>query len=374
MVNTCALYGSFTNANNWIGINYLVIVVGLSIVAVIYALSKLLPANTSAKLAGITKMEITQLTISAIIVAILVASASMVCSVSVSISSSISGNQYNPFVMATSYIGNLIYGKGIGLLTELYTLSITYTIYGNMMSGIGGAVSNLIPDLTKQIALGKASVSISPVIGYDAGIAFGVLAIALTGAFSPLVIISLGMLFLQYLLIPVIEYTAFTIVLPIAIAMRSLSFIGAGLRPAANAVLAIAIAMYLIYPMTVVFDSYAMSWIFSNQNPSYTFLSSTYTHPPPATPSFFSSTGLPSFDGLTSPSPASIFSSLSAGGFISVISFTEPLVIVNEMSELLFQAVFLFALNIAITIGFAMSLTNALTSGIEGVASFWSNI
>ena len=49
---------------------------------------------------------------------------------------------------------------------------------------------------------------------------------------------------------------------------------------------------------------------------------------------------------------------------------TEQLVI--NLSELVFQGVVLFAINVAITIGFAMGLTRALNAGVEGAGSFWS--
>ncbi|MEM3227858.1 MAG: hypothetical protein QXK65_02845 [Candidatus Micrarchaeaceae archaeon] len=374
VVNSCALYGSFTNANNWIGINYLVIIVGFSIVAVIYSLSRLLPAAARANMAGVTKVEITQLIISTVIIAVLIASSSAACSIAVAISQSVSGNSYTPFVLADSYIGNLIYNKGLAIYGQIYVLSITYDIYSKVLAAAGGLISSLIPGFGNLFEFSSPSISIKGIVGYDAAIGLGIFSTLLVVLFSPLVILAVGMLFIQYLAIPIIEYTMFTIVLPIAIAMRSLAFAGQGLRTASNAVLAIAVAAYLIYPVTIGFDSYVMSWLFSPSNPSYPFLESTYSHITTIPSTFFSTTGIPAFGSSTYPSISSVLSMLSASGFLSAISFSEPLTIVNEISELMFQAVLLFALNIAITIGFATSLANALNSGIGGAVSFWSNI
>ncbi|MGC8478593.1 MAG: hypothetical protein ACP5NE_01545 [Candidatus Micrarchaeia archaeon] len=375
MVNTCALYGSFTNANNWIGINVLVLIVGLSIVAAIYSLSRLLPSDTRAKVTGITKIEITQLIISAVIIASLIAASSTACDIAALISRSVTGTAYSPFVFADFYIGNLIYNKGLAIYAQIYTLSITYDIYSKVLGFAGSMIASLIPGVGELFKYSFGGIAtITGTLGYDAAIALGIFSTLLVVMFSPLVIIAVGMLFIQYLLLPVIQYTMFTIVLPIAIAMRSLSFTGAGLRSASNAVLAIAIAAYLVYPITVGFDAYTMNWLFSASNPTYTFLASTYSHNTAIPSTFLSTTGIPAFGSATYPSTGSILSMLSISGFLSAISFSEPLTIVNEVSELLFQSVVLFGLDIVITIGFASSLARALNSGIEGAASFWSNI
>jgi hypothetical protein len=374
MINSCALYGSFTNANNWIGINYLVIIVGFSIVAAIYSLSRLLPPNTREKMTGITKIEITQLMISAVIIAVLIASSSAMCSISTYISQSVTGQAYSPFIFADSYIGNLVFNKGLGIYGQIYALSISYDIYSKVIAFLGSAIVSNIPGLTSIFSRAAGPLNVTITLGYDASIGLGIFSTLLVALFSPLVILAVGMLFIQYLAIPIIEYTMFTIVLPISIAMRSIAFAGGGLRTASNSLLAIAIAAYLIYPATIGFDAYTMHWLFSSSNPTYTFLESTYSHPTAIPTTFLSTTGIPAFGSITTPSISSIWSTLSLTGFLSAISFSEPLTIVNEISELMFQAVLLFALNIAITIGFAISLTKALNSGIEGAASFWSNI
>jgi hypothetical protein len=43
----------------------------------------------------------------------------------------------------------------------------------------------------------------------------------------------------------------------------------------------------------------------------------------------------------------------------------------DDMSQFVFQAVLLFALNVSITVGLAMSLYKALRSGLGEAGRFW---
>jgi hypothetical protein len=72
MINTCALYGTATYTNSWIGINVLVLLVCLLIVAVIYSLSSIFPVMTKQKMVGAARSELTQILLSALIIAILI--------------------------------------------------------------------------------------------------------------------------------------------------------------------------------------------------------------------------------------------------------------------------------------------------------------
>ena len=90
--------------------------------------------------------------------------------------------------------------------------------------------------------------------------------------FSSVLLVMIGMLFVQWLSLPIIQAVAFTLMLPFALILRSIAFAssgGQGLRETANAILAIAIALYLIYPLMIMFNSYAISYIFSPANPLY---------------------------------------------------------------------------------------------------------
>jgi hypothetical protein len=44
------------------------------------------------------------------------------------------------------------------------------------------------------------------------------------------------------------------------------------------------------------------------------------------------------------------------------------------MSQFIFTAIFMFGINLAVTLGFAIGLAKGLNSGVEGAGSFWSSI
>jgi hypothetical protein len=285
----------------------------------------------------------------------------------------------SPFGFADYYVGNLALNTGLRLLTTIYSLGITYSIDARIFQALGTQLD--IPDLSViDTPIFEANVT----YGYDAGITYGIMADSFFAVLAPLVTLTVGMLFLQYLALPIIQYTAFVVLLPIAIALRSLSFTGGRLRSTANAVLAIAIALYIIYPLTIAFDSYAVSWIFSPSNPEYgctSCLGSTYALASLPT-SLFSNIPL---SGEVTLGPVSVplsvlsnFLGSSAGTYLSSLSppvmMSQMHTLITQISQFIFIAVVLFAVNISITIGFAMGLTRALDSGIEGAASFWSSL
>ena len=42
-INTCALYGATNYANSWIGINLLVVLVSMAVIALVYSFSRFMP-------------------------------------------------------------------------------------------------------------------------------------------------------------------------------------------------------------------------------------------------------------------------------------------------------------------------------------------
>jgi hypothetical protein len=384
IASTCAYGGGGSYVTGFLGINYIVILVSFMVLALIYMLGKLLPGATRGKLTEAARAEIPQLLISVIIIAALLATSQIACGVSTSMARSLipaagvpSG--LSPFGFADYYVGNLALNTGLRLLTTIYSLGITYSIDARIFQALGTQLD--IPDISViDTPIFEANVT----YGYDAGITYGIMADDFFAVLAPLVTLTVGMLFLQYLALPIIQYTAFVVLLPIAIALRSLSFTGGRLRSTANAVLAIAIALYIIYPLTIAFDSYAVSWIFSPSNPEYgctSCLGSTYALASLPT-SLFSNIPL---SGEVTLGPVSVplsvlsnFLGSSAGTYLTSLSppvmMSQLHTLITQISQFIFIAVVLFAVNISITIGFAMGLTRALDSGIEGAASFWSSL
>lgn len=382
--NTCSLFGGSSFASPWLSINILVILISFLAVALVYAASKLFSTALHSRIVGMLKSEVTQLVISIVIIAVLVAFSGVACNITASMSSSMVGTQSSlqPIPYAEYYIGNLSTNTGLKLLTYLYTVSISYTVDSQVLSKASEAFnSNLL-----TLDLLPVSASINE--GADLGIPYSLTADFYIDVFSPIVTIAIGALFIQWLALPVIAAVAFTVVLPVALIVRSIAYSGAGsygLRQAANAAIAICIAVYIIYPLTIALDSSITNWIFSQQNPSYMYLNSVLTFTTIPSSSFFSALGnatklsnanLPSNIGKTE-----ISSILSKSQSLGLKSLFEPWTvpqqaqyIINSVSQFLFVSIILFALNMAITLAFAQSLARALNSGLEGSNPFWSSL
>ena len=381
MLQTCALYGGSSYVNNWLPINFAVILAGIFVVTLVYMLSRFLPSSTKGKIVSVMRVELTQLFISVIIIVVLIFAASTVCTASVSISQHVTHTSESPFEYSDYYIGNLTLNTGLRLLTNVYLTSIDY-----------GIDSRVYPSLLEYAPLDFLSiatntskvVSFQASIGTNLGANFGILADLYLAVFGPIITLVIGSLFVQYLSIPIFEYTAFTVVLPVALIMRSIAYSASGsggLRSASNAVLAIAIAAYLIYPLMISYNSYIVSWIFSAQNPYFSYLHESFTLdtlPSTFFSSLASSTSGASAFGVTTPSLNSLLGNYATTGVVSLFDpfavTSQIITTIDEMSQFIFVGVFLFGLDVAVTMGFAQSLAASLDAGIEGAASFWGNV
>ncbi|MCL4373307.1 MAG: hypothetical protein M1360_00880 [Candidatus Marsarchaeota archaeon] len=388
MVNTCAILGGTAYVNNWLSINLLVILVSLLIGALVLALSRIMPSRFSGKVTSAVRTELTQAFLSAIIIMILLGMASTACSISAAMSRTVTGSSLSPFQYADYYIGNLTTNTGIGLLSKIYFTSMQYSIESTILDVSFGQILNGYAPLSPSFGGGSLPISVSFGPKFELGKVFKVLADVYLSIFSMLLITVIGALYLQWLMLPLLEYTAFLVVLPVALVMRSLSFAGGNLRNTANAFLAIAIAAYMIYPLMVGFDGYAVSWIFSASNPSYKYLQFANTYTSYSTSTLFSSLpsgSLLSGNSATAPSYLESFLSsasinlnpLSELGSLVSSAATAPFTtsaIVWEMAKFLFIGIFMFAINIGVTAGLAMGMTKALNSGVEGASTFWGNL
>lgn len=398
---TCALYGASDYTNSWLSINFLVVIVGLLITSIVYVLSKLLPRSVSSRVSEMSKTEISQLFLSIIIILVLLSFTTFACSTVSNLSTKLTGQSMDPFTYADYYVGNLTFNTGLSLLSQVYSDSVSLSLSSRIITAIGEYVADSggkIVQKLQSLALSTSGklVTISP--DFDPSIPLALLADEYLIVFSTLLITSLGTLMLQYILIPFIRYTAFTVLLPVALVLRSIAYAGYGgngLRSAANVFIAIAIAAYLIYPLTIAFDSYVIHWIFTpctssslaSCNPNYQYIGSSYNLLSISPSSYFG--GISSYASGSVNSSVSVPTSLSSplsplylytqlAGFKSItIIFTAPyttLSLVKTMSQYIFTAIMLFALNFAVTIGFAMSFTKALNNGIVGASSFWGSI
>lgn len=366
--NTCAIGGGGVNTNNWISINMLVVLVFFAIAGVLYALSNLLPASTREKIKTIAKFEGVQVITSLFIIFVIAALATTSCN----ISNSISG--MDTFAAAQYYLANLLFVNGLNLVTHIYTVSIEFIVAGVIAKFVGGFVMGLI----------SHSFSVS-VFNYSLGLSSGVEQVyeSYSGAvisYNIFVIVSFGMLFLQFLMLFIVKAIALTLILPIAIIMRSLSFVGPKLRETADAFLALAIAFYFVYPLTFVMNSYVTNWLYCSGgvatcNPYLSEYPFAYSTQKLSQSLLFNSNPSYTVFGFPITIPADFYATMFSNG----LSFQDILLapasigaIAQEVAEYLFQGVFLVALDLALTVGFALGLSKALTRGLGiRTASIW---
>jgi hypothetical protein len=400
--NTCALYAG---VGGWININLLVLLIVALAIAMVFILSRVLPEHTKGRLSAIIKIEITQLIISALILIILVGVSSTACGLVYQAATTL--QQYpvvqqvnqngipcpanvinippsDPFTYSEAYLGTLGFSLGPSIATEVYSDAYALSIDGAVVTAIGGALSAL------PSTIFRGPITIEIPVGDNLGKALGDLGGALLDGLLPLILSAIAIMDVQYIGLIAVQSIAFVIILPVALGMRSLAFFGPGVRVAANSILALAIAAYLIYPVTVAFDHYALNWMFTQCgnpnvgtgcNPSAAYLCQSY-NPGSAGQQAGELSSLTNYwdtsiniGGL----PINPFSYI-IGGFSDLLgpllnigtNFMESVVL--SVAEYTFTAVVMFVINLMITVGFAMSLARALNGGTEGAASFWSNI
>ncbi|MGC8586929.1 MAG: hypothetical protein ACP5K9_01410 [Candidatus Micrarchaeia archaeon] len=384
-------YGGI-NQNNWININIIVIIASLSIAAFFYALSNLFPTRTREKARGVVRFEFFQGMISTFIIVILVGSAQLSCSLSQSIAGPIStsefGQTYNGqiFQYDQFYVGNLLFNKGVGLMTNIYSAAIGFFIAAEVIHTLG-LVGSILPYpvvgdpnaadgiFTPIFESENIEVSLGP--SPDLGSIYDSYSLMLTDVLSALVVVTFGLLFFIYLMLPFISAIALTVVLPVALIMRSLSFAGPKLREAANSFLALSVGFYFVFPIMLMFNSYAMGWTFctfgvSPCNPYSQYISYNIAKLPLS--SIFTSRSTNIDAGpLDFTLPVSFFSS-AFSEYINPFNAPGAMVtIASQVGEYMFEGIFLVAIAVAITVAFSIGLAKALNSGMNFVAggSFW---
>ncbi len=372
----CGIFGgSYTSA--WVGISYTVVLTGMLIASAMFAIASFMPGETRSRFQEMAKAELVQLIISAFIIAVLMAFSATICNVVATESQQLTGTSMQPFQYAEYFIGNLSQNTGLRLLSYIYTASMTYSITAKVFQILP---IYSIPYTTLSKTIGSTSLEITPKAGVSLATPYAAMSSVYMDLFSPLLTISIGMLFIMYLLLPIIQYAAFAIVLPVALILRSIAYTGggSGLRTAANSILAIAIAFYFIYPLTIALDHYMVNQIFTPANPEYAFLHQKVdlnTIPQ----SFFSSSSYttntnsllpisPYSSTLQLPSIYTMFQYMISMGIFQGYSFlftvpSEVQYVITMLGQFIFIAIFLFAIDLTITIAFAMSLFKALESG-----------
>ena len=126
-LSQCSYNITFLNKNDWIGICMLVVVLSMMISAAMYGFSGLLPGTQREKLKGVVKYEYIQAIFSLILITALFSMSVAACNIGAALTNGASGYQ-DPFQFAGLYIGNLMFAKGIAIVTGLFSAGTALVI------------------------------------------------------------------------------------------------------------------------------------------------------------------------------------------------------------------------------------------------------
>ena len=366
------------DANNWVQINALLLLIAISLGAVFYAFSNILPPSQSEKMKGMVKAEIFQGVIGIVIVGILLTSAVAWCNIGSSLTSSSGLGSSNPMSFSESYLQNLLFTKGLSLFGSLYSESALLMIDGILVSHIATFLQRLEASfLPVQLTLSQGIANTLETYSLSFGTTF----------FTIFSIVS-GIIFVIYLTLPVVSSIALTVVVPTAIAMRMIPFFGPKVREVSDAFMSIAIAAYFIFPLMIVMNSLLISYLYtpcgatvSTCNPYSSYLGSYSLQNLPVN-SFFNTPATSLGSGFSL--PKNFFAGIINGNggilgtlellFTNIILFPQVLAgFSQDVALFTFQGVFLIGLDILVTVAFAQALTRGLNSVSTYVSGggFW---
>lgn len=403
---TCALGGGTgLFQQQWVGISALIVLVAFVLSAAIYALGNALASSFREKLKALAKAEAVQALLGLVIVFALIAFSEITCTIGSSAAQQITGSALAPFAFAQFYIGNLLFANGFGLVGAMYSTSIQYTTVGLFVKFFSETLlapfSNIVPMLpslipgTSQLSsflhLGQWGFSLAP----SANLAnlYNSYASILSGAYTDLVIISFASLLIVFLLLPLVQYASLTVVVPLSIVMRLLPFMGPKIRDTSDTLLAIAIAFYFILPLTIVLDSYIVSWTYcippmtsasGTCNPYVGYLGQ-YTENAVVINNLLQSGTNTISNGFIGGGGYQTFTNIATGAQIlgSGFNFQDLLQIIyapgvvagytNQVAQYVFQSTILIALDYVITLGFAVALMKSISrvNGLFVSGPFW---
>ncbi|MEM0200868.1 MAG: hypothetical protein QXD23_00485 [Candidatus Micrarchaeaceae archaeon] len=391
------------NINNWIEIDALIIIAMFSIGALIYSLSSLFSSQTSKKIKGNVIYELSEGIISLLIFLSLISLVYASCSVGSSLSGQ--SNYQNIFQADSYYIGNLLFVKGTSLVTVLSFQGIAVAIDGNivtlLLGAVTGSLNNELGAKTSLISLGSSGSGSSsgssgsaqiggenpttnPTLGFGISLSTGSDVEGLFDTYAgtyavygAAIVVTFGLLFVLYLLIPIITALSFTLVVPISLILRSLGFLGPSVRSISNTLLALAIAFYIVFPLTISMNSFVVNWIYCSNNVTvcnpYTAYTGNYKLSTIPLGSLLkqNTVNFLNYGGFPLSLPTSFYGSIIGnGGGIGQVAKNLLEGIINlpnqvagystEVAQYFFEGVLLVAIDLMITLAFAQGLTKAL--------------
>ncbi len=370
------------NISNWLGINSLVILAIITIAAFVYTLANLLPGERGQKLKGAANYEIIEAMLSIVLIIVLLLLVSAECSVGPAL---VGSNGYTGvFGADDTYLGNLLFLNGLNIVSNFYTTSIQFVTVAN----IWYFGSTQVADLLGTKTFSPKGVQMKMSVSSSIDILFTEFSELFTAIYSGLLIVTFGGLFILFLTLPIVQAGAFNVVIPIAIVMRAIPFAGPQLRRTANTFIALAIGFFLVFPLTIAFDSYVASCLSMpfgggaaqcNASVNYPFFSNALSGYDGAVTAITSNSvsiftvgsstaqsgQVPSdLNGLSLPTTFFGTSFANYGQFFTEL-YDAPLVAEQygrAIADYVFLGVFLLAIDMAITMGFVISVAKGLNN------------
>lgn len=250
--SACSIATLFNTSNGWISVCIIVVLFSLTLAGLIYAFSNILPTARGEQLKRITKYEIFEALLSLIIIFALFGMAVLSCNVGAQLTGQ--SSYTNLFTFADTYLGTLLFTNGVSIVSQLYSKSVEYVVASNMILILFNLGQTALQAFMSSVSTLFSLVQITP--GSGIGYVLYSYSGTLTLLYAALMVIAFAPLFILFLVLPLIQGGALTVVVPVALVLRSLSFVGPKVREASNLFLAIAIGFYFILPLTLVFNVY----------------------------------------------------------------------------------------------------------------------
>ena len=391
--------------SQWLSVNALVALLIFMVAAFLYSFSNIMPSAQRQKLRSISSYEIYQAIFGVLLIAALLFLATAACNVESSLTSSIVGASFqSPIEFSQYYINNLLFNVGNGLTEKLYGTSIMYYVSANLVDAIATYPATAWINMSKIPLLSRVLVGDSNSVFYiNAYLSpdFSKILLSMSTLVTDLsvvIVATFGLLFIIFILLPLINATAFPLLIPVALVVRTIGFAGPQLREASDQLIALAIGFYFILPLAITTNAYIMTWLFCGIptqacNPYMNYVGSYSLANLPSSSSFLSQNpGAISNANLFGVSlPINLFlgfygTGFSAGGsggdLVSEIQalFTEVLDapaflsgLIGQVAQYMFQGIVLIAIDLGVTTSFIIGIYKSLSSlsNMFNVESFW---
>ncbi|MEM3781453.1 MAG: hypothetical protein QXT43_00620 [Candidatus Micrarchaeaceae archaeon] len=368
-------------AAEWLQVNVLLVLLIVMVSSLLYALSGVMPVSQREKLRGVVRYELFEVFLSLIIIFVILLMSSFACYAGASLVSSNSQSSTYPGIFYSDelYVGNLVFNRGTALASQIYTTGIEYGI----AEQIAEYSITQLDEFFSQFSPLSAYATINP----DAITSiFNTYAAVFSGTFTGITLAVFSVLFILFIALPIIQAVSLTVILPVAIFMRTLAFTGPKLREISNTFIALALGLFFVLPLTLAFNNYVANCLSIGlsgaQASSCSWLNTKYltvVPQPLSTSSLFTSATVPVNGQQVSLNFFSaIASSGAAPGLLGILSLivtapTTAFNYTNILSEYAFEGLVLIALDLLILIGFVAGLSKGLNalSGIVGSGPFW---